>query len=149
MARPDVLLYKLRLSARGATRRCLALTVALMATAGMMLLLATQAMAQKQEPATHLATPTAKPQPDTEDEIIVRGRRSNEPDFQEQWEYHQKEFERLNELYGPIKDPNRRLDRLSDMPSVDQGKSVVRTPDTIGQGKPSVGGTEHDTVARF
>ncbi|MDG5496707.1 hypothetical protein [Niveispirillum sp. BGYR6] len=90
-----------------------------------------------------LAEPPAKgdkkaEQPAEEEEIIVRGRRNGEPDYQEQYEFHQKEFERLHKIYGKEAPPNRRLDRMTDSPNPDAGKTVV--PSVNGstvQGQPN------------
>lgn len=76
--------------------------------------------------------------PAEEEEIIVRGRRDGEPDFQQQNEYHQKEFERLHKIYGKEAPPNRRLDRMTDTPNPDAGKTVVPSANSgTVQGKPS------------
>lgn len=79
----------------------------------------------------------AKEQPPMEEEIIVNGRR-NEPSFQEEWENHRKEYDRLRKIFGEPDAPNRRLDRMTDTPNPDGGKSVMRSPssDTV-QGRPS------------
>lgn len=78
-----------------------------------------------------------KEQPAMMDEIIVNGRR-NEPSFQEEWENHRKEYDRLRKIFGDPDAPNRRLDRMTDTPNPDGGKSVMRSPgsDTV-QGRPS------------
>lgn len=78
-----------------------------------------------------------KEQPPMMDEIIVNGRR-NEPSFQEEWEHHRKEYDRLSKIYGDPFTPNRRSDRMTDTPNPDSGKSVMRSPssDTV-QGRPS------------
>lgn len=90
-----------------------------------------------------LAEPPAKgdkkaEQPAQEEEIIVRGRRDGEPDFQEQNEFHQKEFERLHKIYGKEAPPNRRLDRMTDTPDPDAGKTVVPSANSgTVQGQPN------------
>jgi hypothetical protein len=77
-------------------------------------------------------------QPATEDEIIVRGRRDGEPDFQEQNEFHQKELDRLQKIYGTEAPPDRRLDRMTETPNPDAGKSVVPSVNSgVVQGQPS------------
>lgn len=81
-----------------------------------------------------------KPAPAAEmtEEIIVRGRRDGEPDFQTQYEHHKQEYERLRKIYGPETSPNRRLDRMTDSPNPDAGKSVMRSPSASPvQGRPS------------
>lgn len=98
-----------------------------------LLMTALAVKAQNAEP----APAQAKQPPAMEDEIIVRGRR-NEPSFQEEWEHHRQEFDRLRKIYGDPFTPNRRSDRLTDTPNPDGGKSVMRSPgsDTV-QGRPS------------
>lgn len=91
----------------------------------------------------------AKQQPAMEDEIIVRGRR-NEPSFQEEWERHREEYARLRKIYGPPDVPNRRLDRMTDTPNPDAGKSVMRSPGAGAvQGRPSAPVSSGDPAARF
>ncbi|MFV3127510.1 hypothetical protein [Niveispirillum sp. KHB5.9] len=115
----------------------------LMLEAGLLLLFAVlfllmAALAVKaQQPDAQPQGAKAQQQPAMEDEIIVRGRR-NEPDFQEEWEHHRKEFDRLSKIYGDPFTPNRRSDRMTDTPNPDKGKSVMRSPssDTV-QGRPS------------
>jgi len=76
--------------------------------------------------------------PTEEEEIIVRGRRDGEPDFQEQNEFHQKEFDRLHKIYGKEAPPNRRVDRMTDTPNPDAGKTVVPSANSgTLQGQPS------------
>jgi hypothetical protein len=41
-----------------------------------------------------------KPKAEMMDEVIVTAPRNGEPDFQEAQEYHQKEFQRLNAMFG-------------------------------------------------
>ncbi|WP_133065447.1 hypothetical protein [Niveispirillum lacus] len=79
----------------------------------------------------------AKQAPPVEEEIIVNGRR-NQPSFQEEWEHHRQEYDRLSKIYGDPFTPNRRLDRMTDTPNPDGGKSVMRSPgsDSV-QGRPS------------
>ncbi|OYQ36425.1 hypothetical protein CHU95_04125 [Niveispirillum lacus] len=42
----------------------------------------------------------AKPQPEVMDEVIVTAPRNGEPGFQEDQEYHQKEYQRLHAMFG-------------------------------------------------
>ncbi|MFV3073811.1 hypothetical protein [Niveispirillum fermenti] len=80
----------------------------------------------------------AQQQQQMEDEIIVRGRRDGEPGFQESWEHHRQEFDRLHKIYGTPGGPNRRADRMTDTPNPDSGKSVMRSPSSDSvQGRPS------------
>lgn len=69
-------------------------------------------------PAQTAPTEQAKPAPAMEEEVIVTGHRDGEPDFQEQQEYHAKEYRRLKELYDPDPLPTIRSDRLVRMPEV-------------------------------
>lgn len=95
-------------------------------------------------PATAQATPPA-----VEEEIIVRGRR-NEPDFQEEWQHHREEYNRLKKIYGPPEMPNRRLDRMTDTPNPDAGKSVMRSPgSTVTQGRPTPGVSNGNPAVKF
>ncbi|WP_154667413.1 hypothetical protein [Niveispirillum irakense] len=87
--------------------------------------MAQQPSAEQQPPAAEKKAPPAQ---EMEEEIIVRGRRDGEPDFQTQYEYHKQEYDRLNKIYGPETSPNRRLDRMTDTPNPDAGKSVMRSP---------------------
>lgn len=76
--------------------------------------------------------------PEMTEEIIVRGRRDGEPDFQEQYEHHRQEFARLRQKYGDPQTPNRRLDRMTEAVNPDRAKSVFRSPDSNAvQGRPS------------
>lgn len=86
------------------------------------------AMAQDPSAPQPPAEKKAPPAQQMEEEIIVRGRRDGEPDFQTQNEYHQQEYERLRKIYGPETPPNRRMDRMTDTPNPDSGKSVMRSP---------------------
>lgn len=97
----------------------------------LMTALAVKAQTTQPQPAQTEETPPMT------DEIIVNGRR-NEPSFQEEWEHHRKEYDRLSKIYGDPFNPNRRLDRMTDTPNPDGGKSVMRSPssDTV-QGRPS------------
>lgn len=108
------------------------LVVALMAA------LSLPAMAQDPAAQQAPAEKKAPPAQEMEEEIIVRGRRDGEPDFQTQYEYHKQEYDRLRKIYGPETPPNRRLDRMTDTPNPDSGKSVMRSPssDTV-QGRTS------------
>ncbi|MFY8095592.1 MAG: hypothetical protein ACOVN0_19100 [Niveispirillum sp.] len=98
-----------------------------------LLMMAIAVKAQNAEP----SPAQAKEAPPMEDEIIVRGRR-NEPSFQEEWEHHRQEYDRLSKIYGDPFNPNRRLDRMTDTPNPDGGKSVMRSPSSDSvQGRPS------------
>lgn len=109
------------------------------------------ALAVKAQPAPQQApAATAQPAPpEVMDEIIVRGRR-NEPDFQEEWQHHREEYNRLRKIYGPPEVPNRRLDRMTDTPNPDAGKSVMRSPgSTVTQGRPTPGIASGEPATRF
>lgn len=96
----------------------------------LLLLLASPAGAQNAAapPADAAKTAAAKPAPAVEEEIIVTGRHG-EPDFQEQQEYHTKEYRRLKQIYDPDPLPALRSDRLVRMPEA--------TTSTV-QGKPTL-----------
>lgn len=80
----------------------------------------------------------AEPPPVIADEIIVQGRRDATPSFQQQWEYHRQEYDRLRKLFGPPDIVNSRLGRLTDTPNPDAGKSVIPSPGSqIVQGRPA------------
>lgn len=97
----------------------------------LMAALAVKAQTPQSQPAQ------GKEQPAMMDEIIVNGRR-NEPSFQEEWEHHRKEYDRLRKIFGDPDAPNRRLDRMTDTPNPDAGKSVMRSPSAgTVQGRPS------------
>lgn len=108
------------------------------------------ALAVKAQPAPQAPATTAQPaQPEVMDEIIVRGRR-NEPDFQEEWQHHREEYNRLRKIYGPPEMPNRRLDRMTDTPNPDAGKSVMRSPgSTVTQGRPTPDAGNGQPMGRF
>lgn len=90
-----------------------------------LLLLAPPAPAQDQG----RARPPPAGAPVMEQEVIVTGRRDGEPDFQEQQEYHDREYRRLKEIYAPDPLPPIRSDRLTRMPeaisSTVQGKPTL------------------------
>lgn len=88
--------------------------IRMVGAAAIALLMATALRAAAQTPPTE----PAKPAPAMEEEVIVTGHRDGEPDFQEQQEYHAKEYRRLKELYDPDPLPAIRSDRLVRMPEV-------------------------------
>lgn len=123
----------------GAMQMRMMLEAGLLLLCAALFLLMTALAVKAQQPEPQAPPPAGKADatPPVEEEIIVRGRR-NEPDFQEEWEHHRKEFDRLSKIYGDPFTPNRRSDRMTDTPNPDKGKSVMRSPssDTI-QGRPS------------
>lgn len=82
--------------------------------------------------------PAAAPSaPAMEQEIIVRGRKNGEPDFQEEWEQHREEYRRLHQIYGKPDAVYNRVDRMTDVPNPDAGKSVMVSPNAdVVQGRP-------------
>lgn len=73
--------------------------------------------------------PDPRKPPAMEQEVIVTGRRNDEPDFQEQNEFHFQEYRRLKQIYDPDPLPVIRSDRLVRMPeavsSTVQGKPTL------------------------
>lgn len=63
-----------------------------------------------------LAADPAPSPPPVMEEVIVTGRRDGEPDFQEQHEFHLKEYRRLKEIYEPDPPNTPRHERLTRMP---------------------------------
>jgi len=80
--------------------------------------------------------PAAAPAP--EEEIVIEGRRGAAPTFQEEFEFHRSELDRLRRRFEPVRPGHDRMEGMTATPDPDAGKSVIPSPGSaIVQGRPT------------
>lgn len=82
--------------------------------------LALLALLSAADPALAQSNPPPPKPGDEVPEVIIQGRRPVTPDFQEQYEYHQAEYERLRAIY-----------EVTEPPRYSPAERMLRMPETL------------------